>query len=145
MQVMNRFLNRLPTVTIREGHRVKVYLTSDLELPAFQGGRRAGRILTGGASCRVAQRPSLRSFLPRPRSTPARAQIPVTDVAHLTQAVLIAQSAQRHLDELRAQYRTIMRMSQGLGAMEHYRMPPVGSPDTMPAGGSYAEPWLQRR
>src|SRR5690606_9969848 len=32
MQVMNRFLNRLPTVTIREGHRVKVYLTSDLEL-----------------------------------------------------------------------------------------------------------------
>jgi len=35
MQAMNRFLNRLPTVTIREGHRVKVYLTSDLELPAF--------------------------------------------------------------------------------------------------------------
>jgi type IV secretion system protein VirB10 len=26
---------RLPTVTIREGHRVKVYLTSDLELPAY--------------------------------------------------------------------------------------------------------------
>ena len=44
MQVMNRFLNRLPTVTIREGHRVKVYLTSDLELPAFQGSRRAGGI-----------------------------------------------------------------------------------------------------
>lgn len=42
MQVMNRFLNRLPTVTIREGHRVKVYLTSDLELPAFQVGHRAG-------------------------------------------------------------------------------------------------------
>jgi type IV secretory pathway VirB10-like protein len=35
MQVMNRFLNRLPTITIREGHRVKVYLTSDLELPAY--------------------------------------------------------------------------------------------------------------
>lgn len=35
LQVMNRFLNRLPTVTIREGHRVKVYLTSDLELPAY--------------------------------------------------------------------------------------------------------------
>ena len=34
-QVMNHFLNRLPTVTIREGHRVKVYLTSDLELPAY--------------------------------------------------------------------------------------------------------------
>jgi hypothetical protein len=34
----------LPTVTIREGHRVKVYLTSDLELPAYaapQSGNRA--------------------------------------------------------------------------------------------------------
>lgn len=36
IQVMNRFLNRLPTITIREGHRVKVYLTSDLELPAVE-------------------------------------------------------------------------------------------------------------
>jgi type IV secretion system protein VirB10 len=43
VQVMNRFLNRLPTVTVREGHRVKVYLTSDLELPAYEatGTRRA--------------------------------------------------------------------------------------------------------
>jgi type IV secretion system protein TrbI len=37
VQVMNRFLNRLPTVTIREGHRVKVYLTSDLDLPSYEG------------------------------------------------------------------------------------------------------------
>src|SRR3989442_14453958 len=36
LQVMSRFLNRLPTVTIREGHRVKVYLTSDLHLPAYR-------------------------------------------------------------------------------------------------------------
>jgi type IV secretory pathway VirB10-like protein len=36
VQVMNRFLNRLPTVTVREGHRVKVFLTSDLELPAYE-------------------------------------------------------------------------------------------------------------
>jgi type IV secretory pathway VirB10-like protein len=35
LQVMNRFLNRRPTITIREGHRIKVYLTSDLELPAY--------------------------------------------------------------------------------------------------------------
>jgi type IV secretion system protein VirB10 len=35
VRVMDRFLNRVPTVTIREGHRVKVYLTSDLELPAY--------------------------------------------------------------------------------------------------------------
>ena len=38
---MNRYLNRLPTVTIREGHRVKVYLTSDLDLPAYDVGRSA--------------------------------------------------------------------------------------------------------
>jgi hypothetical protein len=25
----------LPTVTIREGHRIKVYLSNDLELPAY--------------------------------------------------------------------------------------------------------------
>jgi type IV secretory pathway VirB10-like protein len=35
-QTMNRYLNRMPTITIREGHRVKIYLTSDLELPAYQ-------------------------------------------------------------------------------------------------------------
>jgi len=35
LQVMNRFLNRMPTITIREGHRVKVYLTGDLQLPAY--------------------------------------------------------------------------------------------------------------
>ena len=35
LQVMSRFLNRLPTITIREGHRVKVYLTSDVQLPAY--------------------------------------------------------------------------------------------------------------
>lgn len=40
-QTMNRFLNRLPTVTIREGHRVNVYLTSDLELPAYDVSGRA--------------------------------------------------------------------------------------------------------
>lgn len=35
-QTMNHFLNRLPSITIREGHRIKVYLTSDLELPVYR-------------------------------------------------------------------------------------------------------------
>jgi type IV secretion system protein VirB10 len=35
--VLDRFLNVLPTVTIREGHRVKVYLTNDFELPEYSG------------------------------------------------------------------------------------------------------------
>jgi type IV secretory pathway VirB10-like protein len=34
-QVLDRFLNILPTITIREGHRVKVYLAGDLGLPAY--------------------------------------------------------------------------------------------------------------
>jgi type IV secretion system protein TrbI len=44
-QSMNRLLNRLPTVTIREGHRVKVYLTSDLDLPAYEAPQSGNRAL----------------------------------------------------------------------------------------------------
>ena len=35
-RILDRFLNVLPTVTIREGHRIKIYLTSDLALPFYQ-------------------------------------------------------------------------------------------------------------
>jgi type IV secretory pathway VirB10-like protein len=35
MQILDRFLNILPTVTIREGNRVKVYLSGDLVLPDY--------------------------------------------------------------------------------------------------------------
>ena len=34
-QILDRFLNILPTVTIREGNRVKVYLSGDLLLPDY--------------------------------------------------------------------------------------------------------------
>jgi type IV secretion system protein TrbI len=34
-QILDRFLNVLPTITIREGHRVKVYLSGDLNLPDY--------------------------------------------------------------------------------------------------------------
>ena len=43
-RILDRFLNLLPTVTIREGHRIKVYLSNDLELPAY----RDTRVATGG-------------------------------------------------------------------------------------------------
>ncbi|MCY3930475.1 MAG: TrbI/VirB10 family protein [Acidobacteria bacterium] len=33
MQIMDRFLNRLPTITIRAGHRLRVWFTADLLLP----------------------------------------------------------------------------------------------------------------
>lgn len=35
-QVLDRFLNVLPTVTIREGHRLRVYLSRDLSLPSAE-------------------------------------------------------------------------------------------------------------
>jgi type IV secretion system protein VirB10 len=34
-RIMDKFMNVLPTFTIREGHRVKIYLLSDLDLPAY--------------------------------------------------------------------------------------------------------------
>jgi len=34
-QILDKFLNVLPTITIREGHRVKVYLSGDLALPEY--------------------------------------------------------------------------------------------------------------
>ena len=35
-RVLDRFLNILPDITIREGHRLKIYLTRDLDLPPYQ-------------------------------------------------------------------------------------------------------------
>ncbi|HLJ86927.1 MAG TPA: TrbI/VirB10 family protein [Candidatus Angelobacter sp.] len=35
VHILDRFLNVLPTITIREGHRVKVYLTQDLLVPEY--------------------------------------------------------------------------------------------------------------
>ena len=35
-RILDRFLNRLPTIIIREGTRVKIILTDDLALPAYQ-------------------------------------------------------------------------------------------------------------
>ncbi len=36
LRILDRYLNVLPTVTIREGQRVKVYLADDLLLPAYE-------------------------------------------------------------------------------------------------------------
>jgi type IV secretion system protein VirB10 len=35
-RVLDRFLNRLPTITIREGTRIRILLTDDLQLPAYE-------------------------------------------------------------------------------------------------------------
>jgi type IV secretion system protein VirB10 len=36
LRILDRYLNILPTFTIREGHRVKIYLSDDLMLPAYE-------------------------------------------------------------------------------------------------------------
>jgi len=74
---------------------------------------------------------------------PVHGQLAVIDPANLAQAVQIAQRAQRHYEELQAQYRTILRMSQGLGNMEGYRIPTISA--TRHDGGRwlYGQPWLQ--
>lgn len=35
-RILDRYINRLPKVTIREGHRIRIYLTEDLVLPAYR-------------------------------------------------------------------------------------------------------------
>jgi type IV secretion system protein VirB10 len=34
--VLDKFVNIPPSITIREGHRIKVYLTQDMLLPAYE-------------------------------------------------------------------------------------------------------------
>ena len=73
----------------------------------------------------------------------AAAQLAVIDPSNLQQTVLIAERTQRHLEELQAQFRTILRMSRGLGDLGRYRTPPIvgGSHNTV--RWPYASPWLQ--
>lgn len=39
LHILDRFLNVLPTFTVREGHRIKIVLTDDLLLPEYAGHR----------------------------------------------------------------------------------------------------------
>lgn len=75
-------------------------------------------------------------------TTPASAQFAVIDPANLAQAILIVQRTQRHLEELREQYRTIVRMAQGLGRMDQYRTPPFAISHHDAGRWSYGRPWI---
>jgi conjugal transfer/entry exclusion protein len=76
-------------------------------------------------------------------ATPAQAQWAVFDPSNFAQAVLIAQRTQRHYEELLAQYRTILRMGQGLGSLEAYRTPPIVATRHDAARWPYGRAWLQ--
>jgi hypothetical protein len=75
-------------------------------------------------------------------TSPASAQLAVIDPANLAQAILIVQRTQRHYEELREQYRTIVRMAQGLGRMEQYRTPPFALSRHDPGRWAYGRPWI---
>ncbi len=75
--------------------------------------------------------------------TPARAQWTVFDPANFAETAIIAQRTQRQLEELQAQYRTILRMGQGLGSLEPYRIPSIGVTRHDAARWLYGRAWLQ--
>ena len=37
LQILQRFLNRLPNITIRAGHRLRIWFTSDVLIPRPAG------------------------------------------------------------------------------------------------------------
>jgi hypothetical protein len=76
-------------------------------------------------------------------ANPAQAQWVVIDPANLAQAILIAERAWRHYDELQRQYRTILRMGEGLGSMERYRTPPIALTRHDAGRWEYGRPWIQ--
>lgn len=76
-------------------------------------------------------------------ASPVNAQWAVFDPSNFAQAVLIAQRTERQYEELLAQYRTILRMAQGLGSMEVYRTPPIVATRHDAARWLYGAPWLQ--
>jgi type IV secretion system protein VirB10 len=43
-RILDRYLNVLPTITIREGYRIKVYLTADFDLPAYVPASESGGV-----------------------------------------------------------------------------------------------------
>lgn len=73
----------------------------------------------------------------------AQAQIPVTDVANLVQAILIATRTQAHYQALLAQYQTILRMGEGLGNMEGYRIPTIAGVRHDASRWEHGRAWLE--
>src|SRR2546430_8636162 len=76
-------------------------------------------------------------------ATSARAQLVVVDPGNLVQTILIAERTLREYETLWAQYQTILRMSQGLGSMDRYRIPTIGITGHDPGRWPYGAPWLQ--
>ncbi|MGE3341848.1 MAG: hypothetical protein AB7L71_00315 [Vicinamibacterales bacterium] len=76
-------------------------------------------------------------------AAPVRAQFVVIDHGNLAQAVLIAERTLREYEALMAQYQTLLRMSQGLGDMDRYRVPAVTGTEHDIHRWEYGRSWLE--
>jgi hypothetical protein len=74
---------------------------------------------------------------------PAHAQLVVFDPGNLVQTTLIAYRMQQHYAELRAQFLTILRMGQGLGNLDRYRIPTIPITAHDPGRWDFGRPWIQ--
>src|SRR3989442_10936713 len=72
-----------------------------------------------------------------------KAQLVVVDPGNLAETILIAERTLHEYETLFAQYQTIVRMSQGLGALDRYRIPMIGITGHDPTRWPYGSPWLQ--
>ena len=121
MRILDRFLNQLPTVTIREGHRLKVYLTADLALPAY---RRTSEVSDEKTMLVLVLIATLAV------SAPSRAQMVVFDPVNFISALerlaqLVQQDAQmvQTYQQIRAQYDDWVWMARRLSgsSLSQYR------------------------
>src|SRR4029450_2036193 len=76
-------------------------------------------------------------------AAPAHAQLVVFDPGNLVQTTLIAYRMQQHYAELRAQYLTILRMGQGLGNLNPYRIPTIPITAHDPGRWDFCRTWIQ--
>ena len=123
---------------------MKVYLTSDLELPAYEAPQAATDRCSRGRGERSAGHEARHGRRgSRQRGGRASAQLVVVDPGNLVQTVLIAERTLREYDTLWAQYQTILRMTQKLGNMNRYRTPPIAISRHDPSRWPYGAAWLR--
>jgi hypothetical protein len=76
-------------------------------------------------------------------AVPLHAQLVVVDPANLVQTTMLAYRMQQHYTELRSQYLTILRMGQGLGNLERYRIPPIPITTHDPGRWDFGRTWIE--
>jgi hypothetical protein len=73
----------------------------------------------------------------------ASAQLVVVDPANLAQVVLIAQRTQQTYEQLQNEYLLILRMAQGLGNLNSYRIPPIALTAHDVGRWEFGRPWIE--